>query len=54
MPKDFSFRAGNENNYKELMTINATSEEVEVRKLSFMQSKARIESINGSVIIRLG
>jgi len=63
VPNDFSFRAGNENNYKELLTINATTEEVRIKKLKVDVIEADriigisdtgISKVNGSVIVRLG
>ena len=54
VPKDFIFKGGTESNSKDLMVINATSEQAVVNKLGFKQGKATIESIDGSVIIKLG
>lgn len=52
--KDFIFKGGDGTNSKDLMILNATTEEAVVNKLGFKESKARIESIEGSIIVRLG
>ena len=61
---DFIFRVGTQNNYKELMIINATTEEVKVKKLKAevieakniigLQQQDYMTKVNGSIILRLG
>jgi hypothetical protein len=67
LAKDFSFRAGAKGNFSELMSINALTGEVKVKKLTAellevkdlvsnnsIPSDIGITKVNGSVIIRLG